>query len=419
MPVQPVSQNFNLDQAAPTASKSAILRPGDTLSQAANSSTLSDGFIMSMLKPVGRFFANLYSYFKYLICCCADKSFESAKLPQLEAKQFQEWLGQDYKVEKKSDFLFEVTKTRLQSEGSVTMTSKKITFTVELVPYEGSFALKIEGGDDLWESEFIYKVFSGSSAVMVKDTGIANDNGYNIVVGECRVKKGAIDNLIVTNRNDCDIRELVFVNGAEIKGITLADENSNYIWTVFGIEKNVALIPQIVEWAQSEMASSNAHEMLVVRDAGALADSRIRAKFYSPDGVNFFKVIQDKDGGADARLFKVQIDKTHYQLAWTTDEEIVYMEVSKTSDGIWTIAGLGEAPDALEKLTAWAHKHLPNKHTLRFEVTGDSAGLVLPLIRRGFKEQQYSSLLDTSTMYDLTCKAPDKDSSSDSSSSSD
>jgi len=239
MPIQPVTPNFSAQPTPATSAGTFTARPGDTLSQAASSSTSSDGFIMSMLKPVGRFFTNLVSYFKYLICCCADKAAQQVELPKLSVAQLGEWFGEGFKVEKMSDYVFKITEVG----------HKDKICTFEVVLHEEGVAIAADAKGK----------FKGSSMLIFQRNPES----------EKEVFKGPIPN-VLSFRQDNNYTILVFIRDGKVIPIHFNDESQNYKWTMTGFEDHLELLPEIVRWVEE-------------------------TRFHQPDQANILKATTEAD----------------------------------------------------------------------------------------------------------------------------
>ena len=220
----------------------------DILVQAGSS---SDGCIMSILKPIGRFFNNIVSYFKHIFCCCPAKELKGSDLPKLSLGQMKALLGEDYEVTKESDTLF-----------AIKYKDKNVDFTVEFVPYEKSFAVQIEGGDEFWKTCKPYGLFKGALSVIFK--GLKEgfgmnpiENGY-VKEGTVWVKKGPVEG-ILPFRVDIDNYEIFFGGEASIH---LEDENGEFEWIITGLDKCQQHLCALIKWAEADLPDFD-HSLVV------------------------------------------------------------------------------------------------------------------------------------------------------------
>ena len=271
MPIQPVSQSFSMQPASAIATKTFTSRPGDTLSQASSSES-GDGFIMSILKPIGRFLAGLI---RSIFCCCSY----SPGLPKFTAEELNDWLYGEYEVVQKSATSFELTR-------------KGITFTLEMVPYEGSFAVKLKGGEAFWGKDWFEK-FHGSSTLLLD--GISNE-AATAVVGAVKksdglwVFKAPVENVLVVKGGD-NIIQLLLPSGSEFIPIQLEDTKLDGCWFINDLEKHPELLPQIMEWAKAtqcfeEKSRESAQLVAKAEPGSSLTKALLAAGFEKDDGVH-------------------------------------------------------------------------------------------------------------------------------------
>ena len=250
MPVSPITTNNCHSQPLHAAESKCVLpQVKDILVQAGSS---SDGCIMSILKPIGRFFNNIVSYFKHIFCCCPAKEPKVPDLPKFSLEQMEASLGKDCKVTKKSDILFAIT-------------YENVDFTVEFVTYGKSFAVQIEGGEEFWKTGKAYGLFKGTSAVILKGLKeefgkdeVALDNGY-VKEETVWVKKGPVS--IVSCSIDGGLDYKIFFGGET--SIHLEYRNAG-VWVPTGLENCLQHLRALIKWA--EAALPNGNNTLAVED---------------------------------------------------------------------------------------------------------------------------------------------------------
>ncbi len=246
MKTSPVNSVFQTQHPNPTATQLRACAPKDILTQGTSSSS-SDGFLMCMLKPIGRFFQSIFSFFKYLLCCCSS----SYQLPKLTPELLKKVLNDeadDSDFVQKSDYCVEV------------YVKGEALASFEIVPFGKSFGIQLKRLGEKADFNGILEtdMFGGSSAYLIKDLPedkieMAKANGF-IKEGDFWVRKGSVEGVI----SSIPISETLYIaaflkedNTFETVNIQRNGLSNNF--DVSGLEMCPGRVNDLVTWAKGVM----------------------------------------------------------------------------------------------------------------------------------------------------------------------
>jgi hypothetical protein len=268
-----------------------------------------------------------------------------------------------------------------------------VTFTLSLVPYEGSFAVQIEGGRDLWEKRF--SLFQGSSTLILKGlekpSHIARieDQGFQ-KEGDLYVKKadhkGVLSQKFILPAGLGVSSYFVVAlpkSDGEVEIVKLTESGCNYLWTVEQCPENGALL---AAWAYETLGQQKSPEMLVVKTAPEAGKRLEEAGFYSLEGTTYALVIPDQENEAELTLFHTQLADDKYLLAFADKGRIFYGSCLSEEPDEWVIEGLEPHKVGIERLVHWIRTLYLIDNQFTVEATPGSK-LAEELLRQGFKQR--------------------------------
>ncbi len=275
MKPSPVNSFFQTQPSRTIAAQFKGYAPKDILTQGTSSSS-SDGFLMCMLKPIGRFFQSIFSFFKYLLCC-GSSSYQLPKLtPQLLNQLFDEDSSGNFNYVQKSDYCIEIHDE-----------NEEPLHSLEIVPFGKSFGIQTKplGKNDEWDEYLNEEAFFGSSAYIIKEIPedkieMAKENGF-IKEGGLWVRKGPLEG-VLSNVYEENLLVGFVKEDKTFEFIRIREEDG--VYPVSGLENCPGRVNDFVTWATSMIDDEVTLE--VASDPAINAELK-EAGFVTTDGKTF------------------------------------------------------------------------------------------------------------------------------------